>query len=104
MTAHLHSEFVPGCYRCDLSHAEAESILAEQAACAHPTVTCDDCGKEITTPPMMTLGSHPDGEAANEIAGIVMDVLGWQNLGDRYGIAHGVLGWLDANRPDGLVH
>ena len=103
MTLHLHTEPIPGCYRCDLSRHEAETILAEQAACHHPTVTCDDCGAEITTPlPREAIDSHPDGEAANEIAGIVMDVLGWQNLSDRYGIANRVLRWLDTNRPDGL--
>ena len=41
MTLHLHTELVPGCYRCDLSRHEAETIFAEQAACLHPTVTCD---------------------------------------------------------------
>lgn len=45
---------------------------------------------------------NPDAEAANEIAHIVTKVLGWQNLRDRYGIAHEVLTWLDTNRPDGL--
>ena len=33
MTLHLHTELVPGCYRCDLSRHEAETIAAEQAAC-----------------------------------------------------------------------
>ena len=36
------------------------------------------------------------------VAYIVMEVLGWQNLRDRYGIAHEVLTWLDTNRPNGL--
>ena len=47
MTLHLHPEHVPGCYRCDLSRHEAETIAAEQAACLHLTVTCDECGAEI---------------------------------------------------------
>ena len=50
MTLHLHTELVPGCYRCDLSCHEAETIAAEQAACFHPEVTCDECGAEIATP------------------------------------------------------
>lgn len=86
MTAHLHAQFVP--------------------TCTHLTVTCDNCGEEIHTPLIRPAAviAHPDAEAANEIAGVVMDVLGWQDLSDRYGIAHRVLHWLDANRPDGLVH
>ena len=103
MTLHLHTELVPGCYRCDLSRHEAETIAAEQAACLHPTVTCDECGAEIATPLLRdTVEHHPDGEALNEVAGIVMDVLGWQDLYSRYGIANQVLRWLDTNRPDGL--
>ena len=103
MTLHLHTELVPGCYRCDLSRHEAETILAEQSACLHPEVTCDECGAEINAPLLRdTIEHHPDGEAANEIAHIVTKVLGWQNLRDRYGIAHRVLTWLDTNRPDGL--
>ena len=103
MTLHLHTELVPGCYRCDLSRHEAETIFAEQAACQHLTVTCDECGAEIATPLLReTVEHHPDAEAANEIAHIVTKVLGWQNLRDRYGIAHRVLTWLDTNRPDGL--
>ena len=103
MTLHLHTELVPGCYRCDLSRHEAETIAAEQAACLHPMVTCDECGAEIATPLLRdTVEHHPDAEAANQIAYIVTKVLGWQNLRDRYGIAHRVLTWLDTNRPDGL--
>ena len=44
---HLHSELVPGCYRCDIRRHEAETIFAEQSACLHPTATCDECGAEI---------------------------------------------------------
>ena len=51
MTLHLHTELVPGCYRCDLSRHEAETIFAEQAACLHPTVTCDECGWSPSTEP-----------------------------------------------------
>jgi hypothetical protein len=29
MTEHPHREFVPGCYRCDLSRAEAEPEVCE---------------------------------------------------------------------------
>lgn len=47
MTLHLHAELVPGCYRCDIRRHEAETILAEQSACLHPTATCDECGAEI---------------------------------------------------------
>lgn len=103
MTLHLHTEPIPGCYRCDLSRHEAETIAAEQAACLHPTVTCDECGAEITAPLLRgTVERHPDAEAANEIAHIVTKVLGWQDLYSRYGIAYRVLTWLDTNRPDGL--
>ena len=35
------------CYRCDIRRHEAETILAEQSACLHPTATCDECGAEI---------------------------------------------------------
>ena len=67
MTLHLHPEFIPGCYRCDLSRDEAETLAAEQSACLHPTVTCDDCGAESATPLLRdTIEHHPDGEALNE--------------------------------------
>lgn len=102
MTLHLHTELVPGCYRCDLSRHEAEAIFAEQSACLHLTVTCDDCGAELREAELVPIDSHPDGEAANEIAWNVMAVLGWRDLGRRYSIAYRVLRWLDTNRPDGL--
>jgi hypothetical protein len=31
MTEHLHSTFVPGCYRCDLSRDELIAVEAERA-------------------------------------------------------------------------
>lgn len=30
MTLHLHPELAPGCYRCDLSRHEAETIAAKR--------------------------------------------------------------------------
>ena len=52
MTLHLHPEFVPGCYRCDLSRHEAE------------TITCDECGAEIATPLLRdTVEHHATQEA-----------------------------------------
>lgn len=54
MTLHLHSEFQPWCYRCQLSRDEAEALLAEQAACDHTNTEtedgetmCIDCGLEF---------------------------------------------------------
>jgi len=39
MTAHDHATFVPGCYRCDLSRAEAEFEWE---------IRCVQCGRPYT--------------------------------------------------------
>lgn len=33
MTAHTHTEFVPECFRCDLSRAEVDDVLARECVC-----------------------------------------------------------------------
>ena len=45
---------------------------------------------------------HPDSEAANEIAAIVMKHLGWVKLDKRYAIANDVLNWLDSRKKDSV--
>lgn len=44
---------------------------------------------------MATMEHHPDKEAANAIASIVLKHLGFVNLATRYAIANDILNWFD---------
>lgn len=55
MTPHLHREFVPGCYRCDLSRDELDPIGAVIEAQQHGHLAPTD--GETAEAPMPDFGS-----------------------------------------------
>ena len=50
MTAHLHAEIVPGCYRCDLNRDEVEAAEQEEAEelARHAACPAHDWKKRVT--------------------------------------------------------